>query len=99
MYAVYAAGSHFSMSTYDNNWHDYVIVMDSGQRKCYVDGVLKTTATFDSVLVDGGATYQDANKYMSILAVYGNAGNEGSAYIKDIRLYNRALSQSEIQSL
>lgn len=90
-WAVGWRGSGVSLN--DNQWHHVACSFQSGVANgtfCYIDGVLRLTTT---ITVTGqGATVQigEANA---------GGGQAFAGLIDDARLYNRALSASEVQRL
>jgi hypothetical protein len=78
-----------------NSWHHLVAIFDNGQIKTYLNGVLIHEET--SVI-----KYTAKNKYPNDDIFLGQTWSGSYAYkglLDDFRLYNRALSESEIQQL
>ena len=76
----------------DGNWHNTVVTYDGSQVKFYIDGVIDNTTvvsgsikTFTSALLQVGYSDNGTDRFQGI--------------IDDIRIYNRALSSSEIEEL
>ncbi|KAA0004124.1 MAG: DUF1616 domain-containing protein [Thermoplasmata archaeon] len=70
----------------DGEFHYVAITFDNQIKKCYVDGELK-----DSIKVEGEMC-KNESKF-----IIGNAYRFFFGYIKDVRIYNRALSQQEVK--
>jgi hypothetical protein len=88
--ATLISGSNLS----DNNWHHTFVVIDRALQTMtiFVDGVAmspKDISTVDSV----------DNTENLIIGVAGNFDGKFPGSIDDVRLYNRALSASEVQQL
>ena len=80
----------------DNQWHSCVVVVDGlGTTKMYIDGVPNSQAAYDAAL-----NYLD-QQYWRIGACQWNnqIWNVLNGFIDDVRIYNRALSASEVQQL
>jgi len=81
----------YSLSAYNNSWHHIVFVYnsDNTQSRIYVDGIEASYAAASSQTITSDTT------------VY--IGREGTLYtnglIDEVRVYNRALSAKEIQTL
>jgi len=76
----------------DNKWHLLAAVADGARMNMYVDGLLVNSAPGS---VGGGDQY-DADL---TIGRFFNAGTSFKGVIDDVRLFNRALSPVEIQSL
>jgi len=75
----------------DNQWHHVAIVYDGNQKRLYVDGQLDAERTFtDSVSTNNLKVRLGYNEE------YPPADYSG--LLDDVRIYNRALSQAEIQN-
>jgi hypothetical protein len=72
----------------DNNWHFLSFTYDGAMLRAYIDGVETGTLAVTGALSTGGST---------------NIGNYSTYYanasIDDVRVYNRALSSTEIKQL
>lgn len=82
-----------SEPVYDEKWHHVIGIYDDNSKivKIYVDNVKEVDEAFNSL------TYND-------LLIFGKRGQATSPYfysgkLDDIRIYNRLISQSEIDSL
>ncbi|MBI3031875.1 LamG domain-containing protein [Candidatus Woesearchaeota archaeon] len=84
--------SIFTDEVYDNQWHHVVCVQTNNPAKTflYVDGILKKTIDAASVSAGG---------YWKIGASGSRLSNYFKGTIDEIFLYNRALSQEEINKL
>ena len=86
-----------SINVIDNNWHHCVVTMNNQGSKIYIDGMLISTNTTQNIGYDymgyfrfgafGGLVIQP-DVYNSLLGTY-----------DDIAIYNRALTQEEINQL
>ncbi|MHB1162907.1 MAG: LamG domain-containing protein [Minisyncoccota bacterium] len=87
-----------SMTVNDNMWHHAVFVRDiSGSTmKLYVDGVLNSSSALSST----GST---ANSVNLVLALRNASPNVASLFLQtnldDVRIFNRALSASEVSQM
>ena len=81
---------YFSLPS--NEWENIVCVKDEGTLKTYLNGVLQNE------LVTGNSTvnYNSPNLF---IARWGGGGRYFNGEIDDIKMYDRALSQSEIDLL
>jgi len=89
-----------SSSTFiDNNWHHAVGVSsgDGGSIKLYVDGVLQQTTAVGTIYALYGTSYWRIGGYKSPAVMGVNGYFPGS--LDDVRIYDRALTQSEITQL
>ncbi|MCP4347513.1 MAG: hypothetical protein GY795_18565, partial [Desulfobacterales bacterium] len=79
-----------SLVTQTDNWYFFTVTYDGKTEKCYINGIYA-----GSKEISGTLTANDHNLQI------GMRGNGTSFYgiIDDIRIYNRAISESEIQSL
>ncbi|MFC1591461.1 LamG-like jellyroll fold domain-containing protein [Thermodesulfobacteriota bacterium] len=83
----------------DNNWHNIVVVRDSDGMNVYIDAQLRFTSNVafsadmrcDDSSYLGGLIDFDSGQFPS---GYGFTGS-----LDDVRIYNRALSEGEIQEL
>ncbi len=80
-----------------NSWHFITVVRNSDILKIYIDGSLKDKRDYEHYSGDKpsnaaiGSRLTENNIY--------NSGYSTDGLIDDVRIYNRALSDSEIQSL
>lgn len=94
-------GLLFSVSTtgvnvFDNNWHHIVCSRGESVYEMYVDGVLNKTGD------NGGqSTWNGLNPWSSMTSVIGNNPNNSNlkllGNISSVRIYNRQLTQQEVQ--
>ncbi|MHA1329652.1 MAG: DUF2341 domain-containing protein [Candidatus Hodarchaeales archaeon] len=79
----------------EGEWHNFVIVYDSVDKTLdfYVDGLLHTHGTNK----DGGLV--GASSYNLLIGAYSDAHYFFNGTIDEVRIYNRALSDEEIQKL
>ena len=78
------------ISTYcDGNWHHLAVTFDGNTMYLYLDGVQKNTT---STTLNTGTGALNIGRSVS-------AGYYFSGTLDDIRVYNRALSAAEVQSL
>jgi hypothetical protein len=81
----------------DNLWHHIVISQNGTKAVMYFDGVLQADTTGSSQWF---STLSDvAYMYIGSLHYGGSAGGSFQGVMSDVRLYNRALSQTEVTSL
>jgi len=85
----------------DGNWHHVAGVYDNGTASIYIDGVLDNS-------ISQGSSFGSGNTRYGFIGVGSEAGsfdgNQGPAFnfdgmIDDVRLYDVALSSSEIEAL
>jgi hypothetical protein len=74
------------------NWHHFVGTYDKtiSEEKLYVDGVLRSTTTASGNLNNGGGLHIGHREC---------CGEYFNGRVDDVRIYNRALSESEIQAI
>ena len=79
---------------FDGDWHHYAGVRDADADEIsfYIDGELKETAAFP-----GSVAIRDGDSSFGLMQHYGDRNLAGE--VDDVRIYSRALSASEIQSL
>ena len=75
-------------------WTHYAITYDNEDLKLYLNGLL-----FDSIPATGYLNWGDGNDRKFYLGAYGISGWEAKADIDEVRVYNKALNQSEITAL
>lgn len=80
-------------SNYKNNWINYQLVYSSGNLKCYINGALVAQQYVGNVQVCGSSA-GIGNHWWT-----GGYSNRFNGYFDDIRIYNRALSDSEVNSI
>jgi hypothetical protein len=97
-FSVYPSGAGASYNTAptrnvdDGNWHFIAGTYDGTTIRTYVDG-----AQDDSLVISGGALSSTTN-VVDIGGYCTGHSNQYSGTVDDVRVYNRALSASEIQS-
>ena len=99
LYINGAAKTAGAVDITDGDWHHvgYVVDLDDGDTRQYVDGVLDKTHSSDipSMLsTDNGAIGAEYDT-----ASAGSPGNWWDGYINDVRIYDHALSVKEIKVL
>ncbi|AZH25003.1 LamG domain-containing protein [Haloplanus aerogenes] len=79
---------------FDGTWHHYAGVRDADadEVRFYIDGTLQETLAFP-----GDVAIRDGDSFFGMMQHYGNRNLSGDA--DDVRIYSRALSASEVQSL
>jgi hypothetical protein len=77
----------------DNQWHQVVLVVDAGGGRLYVDGVLKASLGWTGT--PGAAT---TTRNLSI-GRYPGTGSNWPGIADDVRIYNYALSATEVAGL
>jgi hypothetical protein len=84
-------GSSYNGPIFNNGWH-HVVAIYNGRHELYVDGKLSYTSDYQD--------YPKTNAYINIGC---QISSRGSLFYKgtidDIRIYNRALSKTEINTL
>jgi len=85
----------------DGNWHHVVFTFDNGGAKLYVDGEQENSITSGSYIGTGGTRYGFIGVGSEAESFDGSKGPTDyfPGIIDETRIYNRALSQSEIQDL
>ena len=78
----------------ENTWYHISFVFTSGQAKAYINGSLTTSIALNNVILP-----LHANRIFRIGDNYGAISEFWSGVIDDIRIYNRTLSDSEVQQL
>ncbi len=76
-------------------WHHIVAIFDGSQMMLYVDGVLQ-----DQII--STSTYSKPNSYLRIGMTKNSGGYDQryfDGFIDEVRIYNRALSDTEVQEL
>ena len=90
----WAFEQHWSDTTISTNeWHNLVFTYDGSDYNFYLDGILDGSGSLSTLIRN-----IDPSPYLYI----GAAANKGEYYtgaIDDLRIYNRALSVSEVQAL
>lgn len=92
------SSSYFDNSTTeigDSDWHHIVVVWDGTTKFFYIDGEL------DKSVLLGAITIADDSKPLEFAAHWGYTDNNNPFHgiIDEIRIYDRALSKSEIKEL
>ncbi|MDA8686845.1 LamG domain-containing protein, partial [Robiginitalea sp.] len=98
----WAFSSNTSGKNYDNQWHQYVFVYDAGvARRIYIDGSL-VAQNNDSQLrfgiINKGLSV-GAGRYSSSGTFEGVGSNTYTGSVDDVRIWNVALTGSEVSSL
>src|SRR6056297_2146153 len=85
----------------DGNWHHVVFTFVNGGAKLYVDGEQENSITSGSYIGTGGTRYGFIGVGSEAESFDGSKGPTDyfPGIIDETRIYNRALSQSEIQDL
>jgi len=82
-----------SIATLDGNWHHIVMTFDGSKIKCYVDSVLKVDKS-----APGSITKTDDSVF---IGTTGTGSSHSTNYFKglidEVRIYNRALTASEVK--
>ncbi|MFA5313416.1 MAG: LamG-like jellyroll fold domain-containing protein, partial [Methanomassiliicoccales archaeon] len=81
----------------DGNWHYATLVVDATGGSLYVDGILKATMGWTGTAGTMIGTQPFCVGDFTTSLTDCNSGNFFNGSIDDVRIYNRALSQSEIQ--
>lgn len=83
----------YSESDVDTNWHHWLFMRDGNIVKIYKDGKVDATKAYSGSV--------NANVDLYIGGYYSNWASFTSAYFRlsNVRIYNRALTDAEIQSL
>lgn len=77
----------------DNAWHLYTLTVSPGNLNVYIDGTLKISST------DGGGSYNPSTGIFIGSRNDHNIDRRYGGLVDDFRLYNRALSQSDVMEL
>ena len=80
----------------DGHWHFAVFIFSNPTLKLYVDGQLQASSNFSGSLLSSGGWAQGG---INIGVRYIPNGEYFNGSIDDIRIYNRAINQSEITAL
>jgi hypothetical protein len=101
--ALYSHGPFISTvrTVYDDQWHHVAVVFDQGtpglnEIQLYIDGIVQATTVSGSALLNTGLG-DDVT-----LGAFNNAGTMAAFFngtMDDIRIYNRVLTETEIQAL
>lgn len=78
----------------DNNWHHIVYVVDQGTIRAYLNGTLTNTATY---ITDAGGFQNTSDLIIGVNTNLAVGYYDG--ILDDIRLYNKALSDTEVAAL
>lgn len=85
------------ISYFDHTLKDCALVVNGTTTYFYIDHVL--VATKNSLWLANGQTYNSINNRLSIYPIHDATTHGGAGWMKDIRVYNRALSANEIAQL
>jgi hypothetical protein len=93
---IYDGGgcTHSSSGYNDNQWHHVVYVVDASGAKLYVDGAQKSSLAWT-----GAAGPTTTSQALQIGRYPGAGTSHFGGTIDDVRVYNRALTASEVLSL
>lgn len=80
-----------------NDWHHVAVSMSGTSVAFYIDGVAAGTGTINTTMGDAGGPVYIGNRRDQISG--GSGPMDFNGYLDDVRIYNTALSQSEIQSV
>ena len=86
---TYIASPDAGTGIWDGNWHHVVGTYDGAKVRLYVDGIQVGSGTEATVSI----AYNDNNFYIGSYA----SGSYFNGLIDEVRIYNRALSDQEIQ--
>ena len=77
-------------------WHHYALVYDGNKAKAYVDGLVvdETTADIGYINTTGHSLYINRHTWLS-----SGSSSRLEGQVDEFRVYNRALSDLEIQQL
>jgi hypothetical protein len=81
-------GSGYNLTV--GNWYHLVLIKDGTNSKLYVNGELKQ---------DSNSSFDNSNYPLSRIGNYGSETQGSLGIIDDVRIYDRALSESEIKRL
>lgn len=85
---------NYTGSVDTSDWHHMVLVRTNTSEAYYLDGVLQATGNSGP---NANGTFTTANLYLGCGSV--EADNDYEGYLDEVRIYNRALSQPEINQL
>lgn len=84
-----------SIGTLDTNWHLVVVTYDGSNVRTYVDFVIQNTTP-----LTGAIGYTDTSFFIGVNGTAGGAyGNFFAGSFDEFRIYNRAITQAEINGL
>ena len=94
---IYCAGSWQNLSTpsgtFDQNrWHSFIYIREGSNTKMFVNGSLKATGT-------ATGTMSSVNSAVTTIGKNAYGGEHFKGAIDDVCVYNRALSDAEVQQL
>lgn len=75
----------------DDQFHHFAATLDGTNMRTYVDGVLETTASYSGTPMGTGEQIRIGRHH--------SLGRQFSGLMDDIRVYNHALTSSEVQAL
>lgn len=96
LYAFASRGAFWNASI-DGQWHEYTLRVSNGSAECMLDGVLKNT--YSMSMSQSGFVVADTDNYLAVYSLFNANKFGGSAYIKNVIVYNRALTDAEIAQL
>lgn len=76
----------------DNNWHHIALTRQGTTFTLYIDGALRGTTSYSGAINLSGSS-------LNSIGADGNGGAPWKGLIDEVEIFNRALSQSEIQSI
>jgi hypothetical protein len=76
----------------NGSWHNVVCIYDGSYIRLYVDGVAATPMAFSYTI-----TYNSANRFC--IGTRENDDNFFTGYIRNVSIYNRALTATEVSTL
>ena len=79
-----------------NKWIHLVVTAGDGNAKIFIDGVLKNTASVSSINFSG---MNSKNLFLGTMQALGTYWYPYSGALDEVRIYNRALSDTEVQTL
>ncbi len=86
---VAVSNTNSSGTITDTNWHHVVVTYDGANSRYYIDGVLDSSPSY-AVSFSGGGSYTIGSR---------GTGEYFQGKIDEVRIYNRALSATEVANL
>ena len=83
----------------DNSWHHIAGTYDGTTMKMYIDGTLESTLAWSTGYVENDEPLHIGLFTYDYNDGHGNEPNILNGLMDDVRIYNRALSPSEVQGL